>query len=164
MERARNKVLMVVVCVSICTAFATQEVRASGFLWFDGTEDYVNLDAHVGDYAGLSNGTICAWIRSEETGALDDVFFAASDGSTDAPMYFEKYRDGRIKIRIAPGGISRLRWFSTNTLPEGWHHFAYATDGSGNSMYLDGQQIFGTYEAGNSSTNAFFSHMTVWTV
>ena len=128
-------------------------------LSFDGVDDYVNLDAHIGDYQDLSTGTLSVWIKKESTGSAG-IFFSSSDGGdTYSSMYFAKMPDEKIKIRISQNDTSKLYWNSDSVLPFGWHHFAYTTDSSGHCAYLDGVPLTGSYTVGSPSTSAFFSHI-----
>ena len=133
--------------------------QVDGALSFDGDDDYVNLDAHIGDYENLSTGTLCIWIKKENTGNVG-IFFSSSDGGDNySSMYFAKMPDEKIKIRISENNTSKLYWNSDSVLPFGWHHFAYTTDSSGHSVYLDGVPLTGSYTVGSPSTSAFFSHI-----
>jgi len=135
--------------------------QINGALDFDGVDDYVDLDAHIGDYQNLSEGTVSMWLNNieDEGGA----FFSASRSDAVTEIYFQILADGKLKIRICPLDPpgSLLYWISDDALPSGWHHFVYSTSTSpsGNWMYLDGEPITGDYTKGNSSTNAFFSHV-----
>jgi len=128
---------------------------------FDGVDDYVDLDDHIGDYQDLSTGTLSVWIKKESTGN-SGMFFSSSDGGDFySSMYFAKMADEKIKIRISKNNTSKLYWRSDSIVPFGWHHFAYttSTNPSGNWMYLDGELVTGDYTVGSPSTSAFFSHI-----
>lgn len=131
-----------------------------GALSFDGVGDYVDLDAHISDYQNLSTGTISVWIKKESTGSAGGFFCASDGGDNYSSLYFAKLEDERIKIRISQNDTSKLYWISTDTLPTGWHHFAYVTNSSGHWIYLDGEPMTGSYTVGSPSTNAFFVHVT----
>ena len=41
-----------------------------------------------------------------------------------------------------------------------WYHFAYVTNGTGNSVYINGVKMTPAYGQGSSSTQAFYSNIT----
>jgi parallel beta-helix repeat protein len=134
--------------------------KIGGALSFDGVDDYVNFDAHIGDYQNLSTGTISIWIKKDSTGSAGGFFCASDGGDVYSSLYFEKLGNEKIKVRISENDTSRLYWVSNDTLPAGWHHFAYVTNSSGQWIYLDGEPMTGTYTVGSASTNAFFDYVT----
>ena len=134
--------------------------QIDGALSFDGVDDYVDLDAHIGDFQNLSTGSVSVWIKKESTGSSGAFFSASDSGDVDSRLTFIKLADGRIIVRISQNGTSKVYWTSTNAVPSGWHHFAYTTNSSGHWIYLDAEPFAGSYTVGSPSTNAFFNDVT----
>lgn len=56
----------------------------SSCYYFDGTADYIWRTNGLGDFTGLTNGTITIWLRPGTTASAIDRFFSISRGDTGA--------------------------------------------------------------------------------
>ena len=145
------------------TTAATNNVGA-GKVSLDGSNDYVNLSAHVGAFQNLSTGTITAWVYPDT--AVEGVIFEASDsGDSNSRIALIREADGSLTFFVREGLTTLLDVdTAANLLPAGtWTHVAVSVDGTGNRLYINGAQVpVGnlTYTAGNSSTSAFFDDVT----
>lgn len=134
--------------------------QVDGALELDGIDDYVNLDTHIGDFSGMSAGSMGIWIKNEGVDRHTAFFSAGDAGDHKSHVNFELLPWEVIKVRVCQNDSSKLYWMSDEGLPSGWHHFVYATNSSGNWVYLDGSPWAGSYTVGSSSTRAFFSDVT----
>ena len=147
----------------IDTNAATNEVGA-GKLSLDGSNDYVNLSAHVGAFQNLSAGTITAWVYPDT--AVEGVIFEASDsGDSNSRIALIREADGSLTFFVREGSTTLLDVdTAANLLPAGtWTHVAVSVDASGNRLYINGVQVpVGnlTYTVGSSATSAFFDDVT----
>ncbi len=146
---------------SIDTTVATNKI-GGGKLSLDGSDDYVDLSAHVGAFQNVSEGTIAAWVYADAD--TTSVIFEASD-SGDETSRIVLIRDGDVLVFAihddpddfieveTPAGLIPL-----NT----WTHVAVTVDNSGNKLYVNGTQVISglTYFEGSSSTNRFFDDVS----
>ncbi|MHA2385478.1 MAG: LamG-like jellyroll fold domain-containing protein, partial [Candidatus Thorarchaeota archaeon] len=137
--------------------------RADGGQQFDGNNDYVDLDSHVGDYASLSEGSISLWFRYSDTSDYKLLFSAScnTDDNSDLNiMYYQPDDEFMVGIR-EDGGSVWIANFPGSYADGSWHHYTLTVDGSGNNHYIDGNPITCTYPYGGSaSTQGFFNNVT----
>ena len=108
-----------------------------------------------GAFASLTAGTIAAWVNWNGTAGVQQVFLQGG-----FPQWFEFFvNNGRIEIWSAATCSPRIIGHTgASIITAGtWHHIAYATNGSGNSFYIDGVPVSVTYSSGNATTNSFFN-------
>ena len=128
--------------------FSTDTPAALGTgssLAFDGVDDFVDLSAHVGDFAALDGGTISAWIRTAGTGT--HVVVGASDqgdGSSETRLFVER---GPMKYDVRGEVASGSQLVSTeNVNDDQWHHVAIVVDADVATRFVDGEQVASQYE------------------
>ena len=139
--------------------------KVGGGLHLDGAGDYVDVHDASGAFpavlGGLSQGTISTWFRFDampDTGVLYPIFYMgdATIGSglqgpaktsatlevghffpNDAKLYWTTYSDAHTPTMC----------FDTdfNLNPGQWYHFAVVVDPTGNTGYLDGQELTGRH-------------------
>ncbi len=104
--------------------------------------EYIDLSAHVDDFANLSEGSFSAWIRSD--GASPGVILGASDqGDGSSELRFFVVNSGSNSILRLDGrndGTSIGGLQGTTDLADGvLHHVMATVDSSGNAaLYVDG--------------------------
>jgi hypothetical protein len=124
---------------------------------FDGVDDYIDLDSHVASVATMGQGSISAWVKFNE--GTNPVIMGVSDKSDASSECVFKFQDatGKLAFLIREGG-SVLHVLTVSTFDDGlWHHVVVTVGASGNLLYVDGVVQAVTYDAGSSSTQAFFS-------
>lgn len=140
-------------------------------LKFDGSDDYVDLDSSVSGIEGLNEGSIIGWFRHVNTDATDGAVIYSISESSAANNFLAirigdstaSYSDESFSYRLTRGG-SDILWMivrngHTAYKDGNWHHFAVATGGGSNRIYIDGQEQSVTFINGSSST-AEFSNIT----
>ncbi len=143
---------------AIDTTDATDIVGA-GKLSLDGSGDYVNLDAHVAGFSGLTEGTIAGWVRVTDAG--ENILFSVSDkDDAQSVAKFGIEAGGQVKWLASEGGLDVLA-YSTQTVNDGaWHHIAVTVNSGGNTLYIDGVVASVSYSAGSAATTNFFNNVS----
>jgi len=142
---------------SVDTSAATNQV-GSGKLSLDGSNDYVNLDAHVSNFQGLTEGTISAWVKT--TGGSQWIFSASDSGDNFSDISLRLDSSGHLEFDVYNDGAI-LAVESTASINDGlWHHVAVTVDTSGNALFIDGVQAAVNYNTGSASSNVFFDDVT----
>jgi len=143
---------------------ATGGYDGKGAFEFDGVDDYIDLSAHVSEYANLASGSISGWFKTNYDGlstifSISDANDASSEFALRAP---DNVGDGSFYVLVREAGSFILHGETDNNYNDGaWHHFVYTTDSSGNKVYIDGQEAAMTYSDGTSAaTQAFFADVT----
>ena len=121
---------------------------------FDGTDDYIDLDAHIGDFSSQTTGTISLWFKTSSDSASMS-FISASDWGDASSNFSILCNVKKIQLNIRENGTDTIDAVgSVDYNDNKWHHLAFAVDGSGNKMYIDGSQIALTYSTGSASTQS----------
>jgi len=151
----------VVACDAVYTGLVKKNCKMnnSNIITLDGTDDYIDLDAHISVVASLTTGTIKGMFKCENTGALQKVFSASNTGSASSDISTYVYHTGGIfKIDIRNAGVVLLRWETSNAYDDDeWHTYEFEVTATGNSIIIDGVAGVGAYATGNSSTSKFFA-------
>jgi len=122
-------------------------------------DDYIDLDAHIGDFSSQSTGTISLWFKTASSGY--QALISASDKGDGSSNYTILMNAGDITLNIRDNAVYAIDATNTTNYNDNeWHHLAWTVDGSGNKLYIDGSQITLTYSAGSASTQAYFSSIT----
>ncbi|MEM7626058.1 MAG: cadherin-like domain-containing protein [Planctomycetota bacterium] len=144
---------------NIDTAGATNQI-GNGKLSLDGTGDYVELSPQAGNFAGLGEGTVSAWVNftSAALGIIADL------ANTSASDYFSFYvNSGQVYWGIWAGGAAQVRANSAVTINDGaWHHLAVTVDAGGNRLFIDGVELTGaavTHSAGSAANTIFLDDL-----
>ncbi len=125
-----------------------------------GTDEAVTLNAHVSNFASLSEGTVMGWFKTSANGV--DTILALSDSGDGSSEFAircpQDTWDGVLRVIYREAGAVGFDVETNSTYNDGnWHHFAYTADSGGNAIYIDGSAAAVTYSTGNSSTQAFFN-------
>ena len=132
-------------------------------LSLDGVNDYVDLSAHSANLAGLTQGTIAGWIKTTST--FETIFSISDTADTGSSAALFLGASGYLTYEVRENGVLQLAVYrSSATINDGnWHHVAVTVGASGNSLYVDGVLATAgqlTYDAGNATTQSFFSSVT----
>jgi len=137
----------------------TNKVPTANFYALDlATDDYVDLDAYRTNYYALTSGTINFWIKTTATSAR--LFFLgrpiyANDG------FKIDIVSSRLVWQIYNSNSVKMNWSSTNTINDGnWHMVTLRGGTAGNSIWMDGAAMPGTYSSGNSSTTSWLNDIS----
>ncbi|MEM7262042.1 MAG: LamG-like jellyroll fold domain-containing protein, partial [Planctomycetota bacterium] len=132
-------------------------IGAGSSLVFDEfQQDHVDLSAHVGSFAGLTTGSISAWIQTVDPSI--GVIFSASDstqGSNEFRFFYEGVETLRCGVRS--GGNRWMSRSTVNTNDGAWHHVVVTVSPEGNRLWVDGRPISVTYQYGNSNSTDFIA-------
>ncbi|GJL51696.1 MAG: hypothetical protein NPIRA01_29230 [Nitrospirales bacterium] len=145
---------------SVDTTDLTDKVGA-GKLSLDGSNDYVDLSSHVGNFSSLTEGTISAWVKTTDSGT-NTIFDISDTNDTDSYINLA-IQAGNLEFDIEENGTDQLDVNTNNiSVNDGsWHHVAVTVSTSGNALYVDGAKITDlTYEQGSSSTQNFFNDVS----
>ncbi|MBK8278316.1 MAG: tandem-95 repeat protein [Nitrospira sp.] len=132
-------------------------------LSLDGVNDYVDLSAHSANLSGLAQGTIAGWIKTTST--FETIFSISDTADTGSSAALFLGASGYLTYEVRENGVLQLAVYrSSATINDGnWHHVAVTVGASGNSLYVDGVLATAgqlTYDAGNATTQSFFSSVT----
>ncbi len=147
-------------------------------LQLDGVDDYVNVTdagAFPAVIGGLSEGTISVWFKFQGTTTWGEIFpiFYMGDGVGGAGQ-----TSAIIEIGHFDAGNTKLYWttfrddlqneptmcFDTgfNLLPDQWYQFAAVVGPSGNTGYLNGQELTDRhYNFADASSPEFLDDISV---
>ena len=125
----------------------------------DGTDDHVNLDAHVASFSGLTEGTISSWVRT--TGGTGVIFSISDTADIDSDATLRIDSAGHLEFDVFENNTGILEVETIATINDGqWHHVAVTVNASGNTLYIDGLAAAVTYNTGNASTSAFLANVS----
>ena len=147
---------------AIDTTSAT-DIVGGGKLSLDGTDDTVDLSAHVGAFSGLTQGTISGWVNTTDASASSQTVFGVSDTSSGSDYAFFGVRNGQIHFEIASttSGVIYSVASTASVLNDGaWHHIAMTVDAAGNTLYVDGVAVPTgdlSYIVGSATNTEFFA-------
>ena len=133
-------------------------------LRLDGMNDYVSVTdggAFPAAIGALSQGTISTWFRFDvmpETGEIYPIFYmgdATIPSGTQGPAKLSATlevghffaNDAKLYWTTYSGGHTPTMCFDTgfNLNPGQWYHFAVVVDPTGNTGYLNGQELTGRH-------------------
>ncbi|EMI15641.1 Laminin G, subdomain protein 2 domain protein [Rhodopirellula maiorica SM1] len=145
---------------AVDTTTSTNQI-GDGKLTLDGTGDYVDVSAHVSNFALLSEGTLSAWVNVSSTD-FETIFDISNGGTSDfATLGVE---NGQLTWTLNASTVSLVRATSTAQINDGnWHHVAVSTSASGTSLYIDGVELTGsavTYASGSAASTQFLDDLT----
>jgi len=127
-------------------AWVNDPERGPVLEWAGNSEpEWINLDAYVGDFAALSQGTIMAWVKLPG-GDDPDIILAASNsslGSTEIRFLYDgSYRNIpgiRYDVRTEADTFFQLSSYPTDPGDDTWHHVAVTVAADGQVvLYVDG--------------------------
>ena len=144
---------------TIDTTSATNKVDG-GKLSLDGTDDQVDLSAHIASLSTLTEGSISAWFNTTDAG-FNPIFSVTDSNSPDDYAYLEM-QSGRLLFEVRSGGATAdyTMQYGTPLNDGNWHHVSITVDSGGNHFYVDGVEILAggglTYAPGSTANTQFF--------
>ena len=149
----------------IDTASATNKV-GGGKVSLDGSNDSVDASAHVANFSSQTEGTISAWIKTNNNPSADNgnqVIFGLSDFSGTDHAWLA-LQNGQLEWHIVASGSEVIDIQSRHSLnDDSWHHVAVTVDSGGTTLYVDGTALSASvlhYYTGNSGSTEFFDDAT----
>jgi len=126
--------------------------RLKGALYFDGDDDYVNIDGYKG-VSGANPFTVAAWIRTRANASI-------VNWGTNANGQRMSFRLNNNTLRFEFGGGNVI---ATTVVTDGeWHHVAMTVPSNGTlgdvTLYVDGEDDLGV---ANNPANLFNLGQTV---
>ncbi|WP_197171301.1 VCBS domain-containing protein [Novipirellula aureliae] len=145
---------------SINTASETNLI-GDGKLSLDGTDDYVDLSAHVANFDNLTQGTISAWVYTDTVSGATVILEASDSGDGDSRIALGLDGDEFFFI-VKDGNTNYLDFMTTdaNLTTGTWNHVAVTVGTGGNKIYVNGVQQSVSYSSGSSSTDRFFDDVS----
>ncbi len=130
-------------------------------LYFDGSDDYVDM----GDMSSLigsnTEGTVSLWYANNND--ISTSLFYYGDSGTDfnsLKLSFLTDNTFRVVLKGAVGNVYRgdvdLGAGSDNNT---WHHIVFTVNSSGNRFYYDGVQQTLTYTTGSAASTEWFDDL-----
>lgn len=116
------------------------QVEPNGFaVTFDGTDDYLQINAATIPVTKTMDATIEFWFNSTQSGAATLLSSGKGDGlSQDSLFGWEINKDAMGRIHLLHHGLDYIA-ADSNYFDGSWHHFAVIINRSGNlSTYVDG--------------------------
>lgn len=107
-------------------------------LTLDGSENFVQLPASVGD---LSELTICAWVYLRDRSTSWQRIFDFGNG-TDQYMFLTPYSGSDMRLVLKNGGDEQV--LSATKLGATWRHVAATLDADSVRLYVDGELVAST--------------------
>ncbi len=129
----------------------------------DGVNDFIDLSSSTADFASFTEGTISGWIKA--TGTYETIFSISDTADTGSYAALFLGASGYLTYEVMENGVMQLAVYKSDiTINDGnWHHVAVSIGPSGNVLYVDGVAATAgqlTYDAGNTSTQGFFSSVS----
>ena len=102
--------------------------------------EYVDLDAHIGDFSSLTTGTISAWFKTSTSDTWKQILTASDKTDAASDVSFGIKSDNTAFFWIREAGSTLCDIFSAaSTYDDGiWHHMAVTQDDTTLKMYIDG--------------------------
>ena len=155
------------------------ELLSSGAASFDGTDDYIALGASNSLVTG-TNVTLACWFQL--LGDENTYLFQNQKGSNSSNIFLRLNSDGHgfIGAGVWTGSTHSIISFDGNVdTTSSWHHIAYVTTSSAQTLYLDGvavatststfanaassdQSVLGSLNGVNSFLKGYMANMGVW--
>jgi len=134
---------------------STQYKRGSYSIKFDGTTDYLDMDAVSSTIQNMETGSITFWVYIDDYSTSNRVFFEARDLTDGADSQLEIYVSSALNktgFLVKEGGstVLDLSWSGKPNLGE-WAHISITVGDNGTIFYLNGAV------AASSTTQAFFN-------
>ena len=141
---------------SIDTTSGTNQI-GGGKVQLDGSDDFVDLSAHVSNFDNLAEGTISSWVYIDNLTGPRVIIEASDSGDSDSRLAVGTDGD-EIIFYVTDGStvFTQGTTASANLSLGTWHHIAVTVDGDGNHIYVDGVEESVNYVHGNASSNHFF--------
>ena len=119
--------------------------------------DYLDLNNSLTEFASLSEGTICFWVK---TGDTEKPLLSASKAD-DNDSYFQFYinSNGFPEVVFLGDGNEVTKYFTNTAINDSaWHHVVLQVSETAQSIWVDGQQKGAQgYAGGPGAQRAFFA-------
>jgi hypothetical protein len=144
-----------------------ENVVADYGLYFDGVDDYVELNSLAQSMSGNLSGTISLWFKAESSVSSFDraLYTVFQPDHNPLSVHLGDSRDitGNQAVAFTDdnGGSSHLTingyWGSSNSqlYDDNWHHLSFVVGSNFNKIYLDGVLVSLSYNIGSSSSGNF---------
>jgi hypothetical protein len=127
-------------------------------VYFDGTDDYILVDAHAVERvtANDTTGTYTAWIYPNSIAAGGCVLGAGDNDSATEYFGFSLEATGKVRAQVYFGGASKWRVTQTTaSVPaRTWTHIALVQNGVQPALYVNGVNV--------AVTNDTATDLTYW--
>ncbi len=145
---------------SIDTNAGTNQI-GDGKLSLDGSDDFVELSAHVSDFKDVNEGTIAAWIYTDTLSGSGVIFEASDSGDENSRIALIRSGDD-LAFYIQDGSTTRIDAITNGDSLQlnTWTHVAVTVNSSGNKIYINGVEQVINYIVGSSSTDHFFNDVS----
>ena len=137
-----------------------------GKLSLDGTDDHVDLSAHIPSLSTLTEGSISMWFNTTDTG-FKPIFNVSDSSSPDDYASLMMENNGTLLFEVVSAGVTQYTVAYGTALNDGnWHHVSITVDGDGNKLYVDGVEILPDpvfqpgkiiYYGGSAANTEFFA-------
>lgn len=115
---------------------------------FNGTNEFINIDALQGNIETDTTGSICFWMNVNSIGATETLF-GLWDTSSDQDVARIRLRSGgQIGFAIITAGTAKVQFRSTTLLSAStYYHIAVVQNGTEVKLYIDGVEDTVVFEA-----------------
>jgi hypothetical protein len=149
-------------------------VAGVNVVWFDGSNDYLQLVDSVGGSlvvppSGLVgvNGTasIEVWVYNPAVGGEETMISWGRRGTAGANRAFNYGYSGQLGAAVHHGtGATDLGWEDNGGAPQNnrWQHLVYTFDGTTTRVYADGALVNSEAQSINTATNAGLMLAAQW--
>ena len=136
-------------------------------LYFDGVDDYVELNSLARSMSGNFSGTISLWFKADSSVSSFDraLYTVFQPDHNPLSVHLGDSRDitGNQAVAFTDdnGGSSHLTiqgyWGGSNSqlYDDNWHHLSFVVGSNFNKIYLDGVLVSLSYHLGSSSSGNF---------
>ena len=138
------------------TATQTEEGVTGGGVLFDGTNDYLNAGTSAAYVS--STGAIEFWYKPNEENHMDDLVNFYEDTYYNY-LLIRRNANDTVVVRIEDNDAGVVSLTTTETLKVGqWNHIAVTQDGTGVSVYINGEEATTT---GTDSSAYWTNHLSL---
>lgn len=125
---------------------------------FDGTDDYILVDAHAVERVAANDttGTYTAWIYADNVTVDKTILSIGDNDSGDEYFYFILNSAGVLRANLRQGAAHQWRVDQTtaNISARTWTHVALVQDGVQPKLYVNGLNV--------ATTNSIATDLTMW--
>jgi hypothetical protein len=126
---------------------------------FDGTDDYILVDAHAVERVAANDttGTYTAWIYVDDivnAGARQTILSAGDNDSANEYLRFSVETLGRLQITLKQGGANQFNIYTDTGIitARTWKHVAIVQNGTQPVLYVNGLAVSGTNQTATDLT------------
>lgn len=130
-------------------------IGSGNCLHFDGTNDYVNVNAIENDVINTTEGTVEAWVKLDNTTGVYSVFGIGTNEQSYFAVNFQQ--SNKLIFFLKTANVVRWKYATNNIISANeWHHIACVQDGIKPKIYVDGEQMAITLQQGNTSYDSYY--------